>query len=165
LEKQNTSTKRMSYKSCLPLKAQTLPVEYFIMTGSLTIPDWHNLVQSTVENGGTMINYMGVTGLSKDNNGQLNGVIVKDEFTGKTYHVKGKVIVNATGVFTDDILNMNNTKHKKMVVPSQGIHLVLDKSFFPGEEALMIPKTSDGRVLFVVPLAQQSCCRHYRYLD
>ncbi|MFC4686875.1 FAD-dependent oxidoreductase [Epilithonimonas pallida] len=110
-----------------------------------------NLVQSTVENGGTMINYMGVTGLSKDNNGQLNGVIVKDEFTGKTYHVKGKVIVNATGVFTDDILNMNNTKHKKMVVPSQGIHLVLDKSFFPGEEALMIPKTSDGRVLFAVP--------------
>jgi glycerol-3-phosphate dehydrogenase len=81
----------------------------------------------------------------------LNGVIVKDEFTGKTYHVKGKVIVNATGVFTDDILNMNNTKHKKMVVPSQGIHLVLDKSFFPGEEALMIPKTSDGRVLFAVP--------------
>jgi glycerol-3-phosphate dehydrogenase len=110
-----------------------------------------NLMQSTIENGGTLINYMGVSGLLKDEKGRLNGVVVKDEFSAETYEVKGKVVINATGVFTDDILNMNNANHKKMVVPSQGIHLVLDQSFLPSNDALMIPKTSDGRVLFAVP--------------
>jgi glycerol-3-phosphate dehydrogenase len=64
---------------------------------------------------------------------------------------QAKVVINATGVFTNDILNMNNPKHGKFVVPSQGIHLVLDKSFLKSDDAIMIPKTSDGRVLFVVP--------------
>jgi len=110
-----------------------------------------NLMQSAIENGGTLINYMGVNGLTKNEDGTLSGVIVKDGFTLKEYQIKGKVIINATGVFTDDILNLNDDNHKKMVVPSQGIHLVLDQSFFPGNDALMIPKTSDGRVLFAVP--------------
>jgi glycerol-3-phosphate dehydrogenase len=59
--------------------------------------------------------------------------------------------VNATGVFVDDIMSMDQDKHKPMVKPSQGVHLVLDREFLQGEDAIMIPKTDDGRVLFAVP--------------
>ena len=76
---------------------------------------------------------------------------MEDYFTQKQYEIHAKVVINATGVFTNDILNMNNPKHGKFVVPSQGIHLVLDQSFLKSDDAIMIPKTSDGRVLFVVP--------------
>ncbi|PQL91954.1 glycerol-3-phosphate dehydrogenase/oxidase [Apibacter adventoris] len=110
-----------------------------------------NLAQTAVENGATVINHIKVTDLLKDNAGKIIGVKVKDALYGNEYNVKGKAIFNATGVFTNDILNMNDPNHKKTVVPSQGIHLVLDKSFLPGDSALMIPKTSDGRVLFAVP--------------
>lgn len=79
------------------------------------------------------------------------GVTAEDQFNQQQYQIHGNVVINATGVFTNDILNMNNPKHGKLVVPSQGIHLVLDKSFLKSDDAIMIPKTSDGRVLFVVP--------------
>jgi len=71
--------------------------------------------------------------------------------TGKEYTINGNAIVNATGVFADDILQMDRPGQRKTIRPSQGIHLVLDKSFLPGGYALMIPKTDDGRVLFAVP--------------
>lgn len=110
-----------------------------------------NLAQTAVDKGATVINYIKVIGLLKDENGKIAGVKVKDELHGNEYDVKGKTVFNATGVFTNEILNMNDPNHKKTVVPSQGIHVVLDKSFLPGNSALMIPKTSDGRVLFAVP--------------
>ncbi len=110
-----------------------------------------NLAQTIEEQGGSVLNYAKVIGLLKDENNKVIGVKVEDQITKETFEVKAKVVVNATGVFTNDILNMNNPKHGKFVVPSQGIHLVLDKSFLPSDSALMIPKTSDGRVLFAVP--------------
>nr|HRM13929.1 glycerol-3-phosphate dehydrogenase/oxidase [Flavobacterium sp.] len=79
------------------------------------------------------------------------GVVAKDMETNTTYTVNAKVVINATGVFTDAILKMDNAQSKDIVRPSQGIHLVLDKSFLPGKDAIMIPKTNDGRVLFLVP--------------
>lgn len=109
-----------------------------------------NLVQSAQSHGAIMLNYMKVTGLSKAN-GKLDGVSAVDTETEKTYRFSGKVIVNATGVFVDNILSMDKKAHKPMVRPSQGVHIVLDKDFLPGDDALMIPKTTDGRVLFAVP--------------
>src|SRR5699024_7403700 len=106
---------------------------------------------SILENGGVAINHIGVTELLKNENNRVEGVSAKDGGTGALYRVKAKVVINATGVFSNDILDMNSQEHKKTVVPSQGIHLVVDKSFLPGADALMIPKTSDGRVLFAVP--------------
>ena len=61
------------------------------------------------------------------------------------------MVINATGVFTDAILNMDDAKHESIISPSQGIHLVVDKEFLPGDTAIMIPRTDDGRVLFAVP--------------
>lgn len=104
-----------------------------------------NLMQTIFEQGGVALNYMKVKALQK------NGVTAEDVETGKQYTIKAKGIINATGVFVDDILEMDNPHIKRSIVASQGVHLVLDRSFLPGENALMIPRTSDGRVLFAVP--------------
>ncbi|MGB4844045.1 MAG: glycerol-3-phosphate dehydrogenase/oxidase, partial [Ferruginibacter sp.] len=109
-----------------------------------------NLAQTVVEHGGTVINYGRVTSLVKENK-KITGVKLVDEIDGKKYEAKCKVLINATGVFTDDVLHMDDEDAKNIILPSQGIHLVFDKKYFPGNAAMMIPKTSDGRVLFAVP--------------
>lgn len=110
-----------------------------------------NLAQTTWENGGFAINYMQVIQLLKNEKSKICGVAVMDLETKKTYEIKAKAIVNATGVFVDDILQMDKPGRNKTICFSQGVHLVLDKKFYSSAEALMIPKTSDGRVLFAVP--------------
>jgi glycerol-3-phosphate dehydrogenase len=110
-----------------------------------------NIAQTAIERGATVLNHFKVNQLSKNDNGIVNGVIAEDTETKVTYHLNAKVVINATGVFTDEILKMDNSEAKNIVRPSQGIHLVLDKSFLPGNDAIMIPKTNDGRVLFLVP--------------
>ncbi|HMI05351.1 MAG TPA: glycerol-3-phosphate dehydrogenase/oxidase [Pedobacter sp.] len=109
-----------------------------------------NLAQTASEYDGVLLNYMKVTGLTK-NNGEVDGLSAVDMESGKGYQLQAKVIVNATGVFVDDILKMDTPASRPIVRPSQGAHIVLDQSFLRGDSALMIPKTSDGRVLFAVP--------------
>lgn len=110
-----------------------------------------NLAQTSAENGGVLINYMSAIGLLKDNLDKISGVKVRDEITGETYTINAKSVINATGVFVDDILKYDDPDAQKLVVPSQGVHVVLDRSFLQADSAIMIPKTSDGRVLFAVP--------------
>lgn len=109
-----------------------------------------NLAQSIAEKGGVVINHMKVTGLKLDGN-KVMGVNAQDLESGKNYEIVAASVINATGVFVDDILKMEDPDARDVVKPSQGIHLVLEPDFLKGEEALMIPKTSDGRVLFAVP--------------
>lgn len=109
-----------------------------------------NLAQTAIEHGAVVLNYMEVVDLLKEK-AIVNGVVAEDVLTGREYNLKAKVVINATGVFTDDILEMDDDMQEALVSPSQGIHLVVDKKFFPGDHALMIPKTDDGRVLFAVP--------------
>jgi len=110
-----------------------------------------NVLQTAVENGAHVLNYMAVKSLTKNSNGIVDGVIFQDTETGKEYSAKGKAVVNATGVFADQILQLDKPGADKTIRPSQGVHVVLDKSFLPGDYAIMIPKTDDGRVLFAVP--------------
>jgi glycerol-3-phosphate dehydrogenase len=110
-----------------------------------------NLVQSIWENGGHAINYMKVTGLIKDQDNKISGVVTSDTETGNIFQFNAKAVINATGVFVDDILQMESPGRAKSICVSQGVHLVLDKKFYPSDHALMIPETSDGRVLFAVP--------------
>jgi len=110
-----------------------------------------NTLQSSEEMGAIVLNYCSVFGLTKNNEGKVTGVKFKDEESNKEYVIKGKQIVNATGVFADDVLKMDSPNAEKTIAPSQGVHLVLDKSFLPDNDAIMIPKTDDGRVLFLVP--------------
>lgn len=100
--------------------------------------------------GAVVINYMQVTGLIKEHD-KVVGVVVEDELKGDQFSLKAKVVINATGVFADTILDMDDPDAPAMVMPSQGVHLVVEQKFFPGTDALMIPKTKDGRVLFALP--------------
>jgi glycerol-3-phosphate dehydrogenase len=110
-----------------------------------------NALQTAVEHGAIAINYMPVKSLLKDEKGIINGVAADDLESNHTYYIYGKVVINATGVFADDLMQMDNPNKKHTIKPSQGIHLVLDRYFLPSNYALMIPKTDDGRVLFAVP--------------
>jgi glycerol-3-phosphate dehydrogenase len=109
-----------------------------------------NLAQTALEQGAVCLNYVRITGLIKEQD-RVSGVISVDEETGISYSAKGKTVINATGVFVDELLRMDRPGARTMVKPSQGIHLVLDGSFLNSADALMIPKTEDGRVLFAVP--------------
>ncbi len=109
-----------------------------------------NLAQTAAEKGGVLLNYMKVTGLLKSG-AKVSGVTAQDLETKKEYRLEGKVVINATGVFVDDILQMDAPESRPLVRPSQGVHVVLNKSFLNGSRALMIPETTDGRVLFAVP--------------
>lgn len=110
-----------------------------------------NLAQTCAEKGGVLLNYMAVVGLVKNAAGKVAGVKARDMESGREFLLKSKVVVNAAGVFVDSILHMDAPDQRPMVRPSQGVHVVLDKSFLPGDSALMIPETPDGRVLFAVP--------------
>lgn len=109
-----------------------------------------NLVQTAADHGGLLLNYMKVTGLLKSNN-MVDGVQVIDQISGQNYRFNARAVINATGVFTDDVLKMDNPDAANIIAPSQGIHLVIDKEFSPGSSAIMVPHTDDGRVLFAVP--------------
>ncbi|MFU8860491.1 MAG: glycerol-3-phosphate dehydrogenase/oxidase [Cyclonatronaceae bacterium] len=109
-----------------------------------------NLAQTSAENGGTLINYMKVTGLMKSND-MIDGVTARDMIGGEEYEINARVVINATGAFTDTLIQMDDKQAESIISPSQGIHLVLDKHFLPGDSAIMVPHTDDGRVLFAVP--------------
>ncbi|HSZ35025.1 MAG TPA: glycerol-3-phosphate dehydrogenase/oxidase [Puia sp.] len=108
------------------------------------------LALTGIDQHATLLNYFKVYGLKKEGN-KITGVFTKDVETGIEYSLKAKTVVNATGVFVDELLNMDEPEARKIVQPSQGIHLVFDKSFIGPHDALMIPKTKDGRVLFAIP--------------
>jgi glycerol-3-phosphate dehydrogenase len=108
------------------------------------------IAATAIKKGATVLNYCKATGFIKTN-GEITGVECIDVLSEKKYTLKTKVVVNATGVFTNAIVQMDNQLEHDLVSPSQGIHLVIDAKFFPSTDAMMIPKTDDGRVLFAVP--------------
>ncbi|NSL86401.1 glycerol-3-phosphate dehydrogenase/oxidase [Chitinophaga sp. Mgbs1] len=110
-----------------------------------------NMAQTAAENGAVLLNYFKVNGLLKQADGRVSGVTATDLETGESFQLAARTVINATGVFVDEILQLDNPGARPMVRPSQGVHLVLDASFLQGSSAIMIPKTSDGRVLFAVP--------------
>jgi len=110
-----------------------------------------NMVVTAAEQGATLINYCRVTGLTKDLDGFVNGIVARDEESGREFTATGRVVVNATGPFTDALRRMADPSVQGMIAPSQGVHLVFDRSFMPGDSAIMVPHTSDGRVMFAIP--------------
>lgn len=112
-----------------------------------------SMAQTAENHGATLLNYVGVTGLEKQND-LITGLTATDTLTNTDYQLKARVVINATGVFSDQILQLDQPESPAMIRPSQGVHLVLEKKFLKGPHAIMIPQTSDGRVLFAVPWHQ-----------
>ncbi|MDZ7371165.1 MAG: glycerol-3-phosphate dehydrogenase/oxidase [candidate division KSB1 bacterium] len=109
-----------------------------------------NLAQTLFDLGGTAVNYMRVERLLKSGT-MVSGVVVRDLETDREHQIYGRVVVNATGVFVDQVMKMDDNEAPELIAPSQGVHLVLSKEFLPGDSAIMVPHTDDGRVLFAVP--------------
>ena len=109
-----------------------------------------HLAWTAAEHGAVVLNYMPVETLTGTRS-RLEGVVVRDLESGECFEVHGRVIINATGVFADAVRRLDNPDATPLIVPSQGVHLVLPRRFLPGEAALLIPRTDDGRVLFVIP--------------
>lgn len=110
-----------------------------------------NLAQTAIEHGATILNYADVVRIEKTESGKVSGLTFVDRETNQAHTIKAKSVINATGIFVDDILKLDSKSHKDLVRPSQGAHIVIDKKFLGNIDALMIPETSDGRVLFGVP--------------
>jgi glycerol-3-phosphate dehydrogenase len=110
-----------------------------------------HMVATAFEQGATLLNYVAVTGLTKDAQGFVDGVVAHDMETGEETRFAAKVVINATGAWTDEVRRQAEPDSAPMIAPSQGIHLVLSRDFLPGDSAIMVPHTSDGRVLFAIP--------------
>lgn len=109
-----------------------------------------NMAQTAARQGAVLVNYMAVTALVREE-GEIRGVVARDAESGEQYEIRARAVVNATGVFTDCVRRMDDAEVPNMIAASQGVHIVLDRSFLPGGTAIMVPKTDDGRVLFAIP--------------
>jgi glycerol-3-phosphate dehydrogenase len=110
-----------------------------------------DLAGTAAKHGAVLFNYCQAIGFEKNAKGKIGAVKLLDNITGNSYTAVSKAVINATGVFTDGILQLDDHLKHEIVSPSQGIHLVVNRSLFPGNNAMIIPKTDDGRVLFAVP--------------
>jgi len=110
-----------------------------------------NLAQTAFEQGATVLNYCRVTGIVKDAGGFVDGVRFLETERDEEFTAKARVVINATGPFSDSVRKMDNPDVRDVIQPSQGVHIVLDRSFLAGDAAIMVPRTADGRVMFAVP--------------
>jgi glycerol-3-phosphate dehydrogenase len=110
-----------------------------------------NLVTTAWEQGAALLNYSPVIAVVKDAEGFVDGVRFRDLETGEEHEATAKAVVNATGPFADALRTLADSAAEPMIAPSQGIHLVFNSSFLPGDSAIMVPHTTDGRVMFAIP--------------
>lgn len=108
------------------------------------------LLRTLIDLDGTALNYLPAIGLTKQGS-RISGVLARDPESGEEFELRARVVVNATGAFVDTLRHMDDPKTKGVLALSQGVHLVLPRSFLPGNSAIMIPHTDDGRVLFAIP--------------
>lgn len=110
-----------------------------------------DLARTADEQGATLLNYARVSGLAHDEDGFVNGLAFDDLESGQTHAIRARGVINATGAFSDSVRRMEDPRAPAMIAPSQGVHVVLDRSFLPTDSAIMVPRTSDGRVMFAIP--------------
>ncbi|MBX3180405.1 MAG: glycerol-3-phosphate dehydrogenase/oxidase [Candidatus Hydrogenedentes bacterium] len=109
-----------------------------------------NMAETAAEQGAVLLNYMPVTRLMITGD-IVTGVVARDAETDTEYEIAARAVINATGPFSDAVRRMEDPEAPALIAPSQGVHLVLPKEFLPGENAIMVPHTDDGRVLFAIP--------------
>ncbi len=109
------------------------------------------LVKTFVEAGGEALNYASVLAFEKDSNGRLASAIVEDKIARRSFHIQARCFVNATGPHADKIRTLAKPDSRPRIRWSKGVHIVLPLGVLGSGEALLIPKTEDGRVLFAIP--------------
>ncbi len=119
------------------------------------------LLRTLEDLGGTAINYVEATGLI-ERGGKIVGIQAHDREGGAVFDVQAKAVINACGVHAEETLALDGRPRGSLLAISQGSHFVLPRSFLPGDTALMIPKTADGRVLFAIPWHRRAYRRNHR---
>lgn len=109
------------------------------------------IVLTAIEQGASAVNHCEAIALSKSSDGFVEGVRVLDRLSGQEFDLQAKAVINATGAFSDRVRQLADPNAAPMIAPSQGVHLVFDKSFLPSESAILVPHTADGRVMFAIP--------------
>jgi glycerol-3-phosphate dehydrogenase len=110
-----------------------------------------NLAQTAEEQGAVLLNYARVVGLTHDREGFVDGIVFTDVESGRQHTARARCVINATGAFSDALRKIDDPAATAMIAPSQGVHLMLERSFLAGDSAIMVPRTSDGRILFAIP--------------
>jgi len=110
-----------------------------------------NMARTAHDQGACLLNYMAVTDLTKSNARSITGVTAIDQETNETFQIKSRCVINAAGPFCDSVRKLDDASCETMLAHSQGVHLVLPRTFFPGDTAMIVPKTPDGRVIFIIP--------------
>ncbi|MCA8995811.1 MAG: glycerol-3-phosphate dehydrogenase/oxidase [Planctomycetaceae bacterium] len=108
------------------------------------------ILKVAIAHGAFALNDFPVTSILKDS-GRISGVVARDEDTSREYQIRAKSVINATGIFTDSIREMDDCQAKPILRQSQGAHIVVDRAHFPAHSAVIVPETDDGRVLFFIP--------------
>jgi len=110
-----------------------------------------HMVATAYEQGAALLNYVEVVDMTRNAEGSINGIVARDLETGDELHAAARIVINATGAFSDRLRLIAEPDAASMIAPSQGIHLVFEGAFLAGESAIMVPHTRDGRVLFAIP--------------
>jgi glycerol-3-phosphate dehydrogenase len=110
-----------------------------------------NLAATAVEQGALALNYTPATAVTRGADGFVDGIVAKDLESGREFRAPARVVINATGPLSDSVRRLVHADATPLIAPSQGIHLVFDGSFLPGGTAIMVPHTTDGRVMFAIP--------------
>ncbi len=108
------------------------------------------LTHSADEAGAAVVNYAAVTGFNKEQ-GRIKSALVQDQLTGETSTVRATVFLNCTGPYADGVRLLANPRIEQRIRPSKGVHIVLPRETLQSDHAILIPKTSDGRVVFAIP--------------
>jgi glycerol-3-phosphate dehydrogenase len=109
------------------------------------------LAQTAHQQGVATVNYVELTDFIKDSDGRISGAFLKNTIENETFKINSKLFINCTGPFSDHLRILANPEDEKRIKPSKGVHIVIPKKYFRGEKALLIPKTKDGRLIFVIP--------------
>ena len=110
-----------------------------------------DLASTAAQYDACVVNYARVVSLAKDADGFVNGLTFRDEEGGASYRLSARSVINATGPFCDELRRVDNPAANPIIAPSQGVHIVLPREFLPGDTAIMVPHTRDGRVMFAIP--------------
>lgn len=116
------------------------------------------LVLTAAQKGATVANYVNVRNLTKGSDGKINGAGVTDLTTGRSWNIKARTVVNATGPWADGLRLFDNPEAEKLLLPAAGVHIILPDHFSPDRMGLIVPETKDGRVLFFLPWEGSTIC-------
>jgi glycerol-3-phosphate dehydrogenase len=110
-----------------------------------------NLVATAADQGAALVNYARVIGITKGADGFVDGVVAVDQESGRQWTIAARVVINASGAFSDSVRRLAEPGVQNLIAPSQGIHIVFHRSFLSADAAIMVPHTRDGRVMFAIP--------------